>query len=255
MGELLDKTVKNTRALRAKGHTVLEMWECHFKRIVKSNLDVKLLREGFAAQDRLEPRDAFFGGRTNAIKLFHECTDPGEKIKYVDFTSLYPWVCKYGRYPIGHPEIFLGDDIPHNLEGLLKCTILPPQNLYHPLLPYRSGGKLLFPLCRTCADARIVGICEHNDVDRAITGTWISAEVEKATALGYKILKKIEAWHFSKTERYDPATKTGGLWAPYMNLWLREKQQVKKMTFLLLLLLLLLVVVVVVVVVVVLFYT
>ena len=80
MGELLDKTVKTTRALRAKGHTVLEMWECHFKRIVKSNLDVKLLREVFAAQDRLEPRDAFTSARIPEKKsntwILHPCT-PG----------------------------------------------------------------------------------------------------------------------------------------------------------------------------------
>ena len=226
MGELLDKTRKTTKSLRALGHTVLEMWECHFKTIIKRNAYAKTLQQGFAAQDRLEPRDAFFGGRTNAIKLFHQCTDPGETIRYVDFTSLYPWVCKYGKYPLGHPEIFIGDDIPDALEGLLKCTILPPQNLYHPLLPYRSGGKLLFTLCRTCADERLVGICQHSERSRAITGTWVSAEVNKAVSLGYKILEKIEAWHFSRTERYDPSTKTGGLWAPYMNLWLREKQQV-----------------------------
>jgi hypothetical protein len=30
--------------------------------------------------DPLEPRDAFFGGRNNAAKLFHECKD-GEKIR------------------------------------------------------------------------------------------------------------------------------------------------------------------------------
>ena len=47
MGELLDKALKTTRTLRAKGHTVLEMRECHFKGIVKANLDVKCLLEGF----------------------------------------------------------------------------------------------------------------------------------------------------------------------------------------------------------------
>ena len=54
----------------------------------------------------LNPRDAFFGGRTNTATLYHKADESiGEQIKYVDFTSLYPWVNKYGEYPVGHPEI------------------------------------------------------------------------------------------------------------------------------------------------------
>ena len=32
--------------------------------------------------------------------------------------------------------------------GLAKCTILPPTELYHPVLRYHEQGKLTFPLCR-----------------------------------------------------------------------------------------------------------
>lgn len=52
----------------------------------------------------LTPRDALFGGRTNALKLYHKCQQD-EQIKYIDYTSLYPNVHKYGVYPTGHPEI------------------------------------------------------------------------------------------------------------------------------------------------------
>jgi len=51
------------------------------------------------------PREAFFGGRTNAIRLYHKCK-PGEKIKYVDVCSLYPWVCKTGMFPVGYANLF-----------------------------------------------------------------------------------------------------------------------------------------------------
>jgi hypothetical protein len=34
-------------------------------------------------RDRLNPRDSFFGGRTNAIKLYHETDNPGETEKYL----------------------------------------------------------------------------------------------------------------------------------------------------------------------------
>jgi hypothetical protein len=32
----------------------------------------------------------------------------------------------------------------------MKCTVVPPMNLYHPVLPFRCNKKLLFCLCRTC---------------------------------------------------------------------------------------------------------
>jgi hypothetical protein len=44
--------------------------------------------------DRLNPRDTFYGGRTNAIKLFHEIQQPqpGETMEYYDFTR---YVCVF----------------------------------------------------------------------------------------------------------------------------------------------------------------
>ena len=44
-------------------------------------------------------------------------------------------------------------------------------------------------------------------------------------AKGYKILKIYEVYHFSETTQYNPLTKLGGLFADYINMWLRHKQQ------------------------------
>ena len=52
----------------------------------------------------LEPRDAFFGGRTEAFTL-HAESNEGETIKYYDVTSLYPFINKTGKYVIGHPTV------------------------------------------------------------------------------------------------------------------------------------------------------
>lgn len=54
----------------------------------------------------LEPRDAFFGGRTNTAALYYK-TDTliGEELKYMDVTSLYPFINMTGEYPVGHREI------------------------------------------------------------------------------------------------------------------------------------------------------
>lgn len=67
-------------------------------------------------------------------------------MRYVDVCSLYPYVIKNGPLPVGHPEILtdkFGDLGAYF--GLIKCRVLPSRGLYHPVLPYRSGGKLLFP--------------------------------------------------------------------------------------------------------------
>jgi hypothetical protein len=59
----------------------------------------------------LEIRDAFYGGRVNCSKLYHKANvRDGEKIFYMDFTSLYPTVNKvnnisYSSYII--PILFL----------------------------------------------------------------------------------------------------------------------------------------------------
>ena len=44
----------------------------------------------------LDPRDAFFGGRTNAYQLYRH-VEGDERILYYDFKSLYPYVNKYCR--------------------------------------------------------------------------------------------------------------------------------------------------------------
>jgi len=225
MEELRQRTRLKIQYLRKKGHMVMEKWECQFRNEMKEDPALQEFYQYYQPHEPIQPRQAFMGGRVNAITLFYEPL-PDEQIRYVDFTSLYPYVCKYARFPVGHPEIYRGEDIPDHIEGLLKCKVLPPPILFHPVLPYRVNSKLLFPLCRSCAMDTTQGRCPHDDAeDRALTGTWVSVELDKAEELGYVILEKYEAWHFPHTTQYDPVTKEGGLWATYINLWLKEKQQ------------------------------
>ena len=86
IGNLLSKTQKATAKLRSLGYAVVEIWEHEFLKQKKDDELQKFL-ETHDVTDRLNPRDAFFGGRTNAVRLYYEGT-----AKYVDFTSLYPWV-------------------------------------------------------------------------------------------------------------------------------------------------------------------
>lgn len=99
----------------------------------------------------LNPRDAFYGGRTGAVSLYCKAEET-DLIKYADVTSLYPFANKYKEYPDHFPLIYTSpsdQDISHYF-GIAKVDILPPQLLLHPVLPNGAGGKLTFPLCAAC---------------------------------------------------------------------------------------------------------
>ena len=58
-----------------------------------------------------------------------------------------------------------------------------------------------------------------------MTGTWVTMELQKALQIGYRVLKIYEVWHFDEVSVYDPDTKEGGLFASYVNAFLKLKQE------------------------------
>lgn len=168
MGEVYTATMKKESKLWESVASVIFMWECEWRQRKKDDPVLQALIASFNLQEPLNPREAFFGGRTNAVTLYQK--PQAQKMGYYDFTSLYPWVNKYGRYPTGHPIIIynLSNQSISNYFGLAECTILPPPKLFHPVLPFRCGGKLVFPLCRSCAKEDIdkpllakASVCHH----------------------------------------------------------------------------------------------
>lgn len=225
MREIYQKTLDRNQSIRKAGYQLVSLWECEWKHLKKSNSEITQFLNTHQLKSRLEPRDAFYGGRTNAVQLYRK-TDPGEEIRYVDYTSLYPWVNKNCAYPVGHPTIITqpeGTDI-SGYCGLVKCVVVPPHNLYHPVLPYRCGGKLTFPLCRTCVEMqlplpllqRTYG-CRHNENERSLTGTWCTPELKKAVKEGYVIQKIYEVWDFEE--------QSTQLFKNYVNTFLKLKQE------------------------------
>ena len=65
--------------------------------------DIKTFTDHLDIVTPLNPRDAFCGGSTNAVKLYRHIED--EEISYYDYASLYPYVNKNSEYPLGHPKI------------------------------------------------------------------------------------------------------------------------------------------------------
>ena len=120
------------------------------------------------------------------------------------FCSLYPTVQYYKKYPIDHPtKIFKPEYYDKSWFGLIKCKVLPPRKLYHPVLPQRikvkNYEKLIFTLCKTCSKTKNKNICSHDNNERSFIGTWTTDEVNKAISKGYKILNVFEVWHFENT--------------------------------------------------------
>jgi hypothetical protein len=79
----------------------------------------------------------------------------GETIQYCDVMSLYPYICKYFKFPVVDHVLHVGEacrDMDAMLEkDGLKCTILLPTHLYHPVLHFRCKNRLFFCLGRSCA--------------------------------------------------------------------------------------------------------
>lgn len=216
MAALYSKHVKRINFLKEKSKNIIEIWECEYDILCKQEEFIRLT-EFSNIYSPINPRDCLFGGRTNAVKLYHKCEE-NEKIKYIDFTSLYPYVQKRRTYPIGHPNIirqFSNYNI-ENYFGIIKCCILPPKGLFLPVLPAKINNKLVFSLCNKCAYLKINN-CNHDDSQRTISGTWISEEVKLALKYGYKITKLIEVWHFDN--------KSDLLFSQYVDTFIKAKTE------------------------------
>ena len=223
--ELYEATCAKLQRLTRAGYRLTVQWECQWEQQVKSTPAIQSFLQSMDTTPPLQPREAFFGGRTGAVSLYHK-VGPGEKIYYVDVTSLYPWVNKTAYYPLKHPTILFepaNQDL-NDYFGIALVTILPPRGLYHPVLPVRSGGKLTFPLCMACVREQQPkpllersAHCNHTDQERQLRGTWCTPEIQKAVDMGYVLVHIHEVWHFAKKKR--------GLFKDYVDTWLKLKQE------------------------------
>jgi len=186
-------------------------------------------------------RDAFYGGRTEPIKLLKNFKKTNETGKYIDVCSLYPTVMYYDEYPVGHPTRIVKPKLRNELGvqevyydenwfGLMHCKMLPPRGLYIPVLPYKQktaeAHKLMFGLCRKCMakceekcdhhkQSETSSKCHHSDDERAITGFWTTVEIKKALEKDYKIMDIYEVQHFEK--------KSTDLWRNYIKKFMKIK--------------------------------
>ena len=184
-GQLLSDTLRISKEIKNAGYKLVEMWECQWDVDVKK-MGINTNRPDLEHCKPLKPREVYFGGRVNAVKLYYKCVGT-ETIDYLDITSMYPHVMSAPQYyyPVKTPTILKkGRDtmLPiQDLFGLIKCRIQPPRDLYFPVLPERSANnsKIVFHL-------------------NEMTGTWTSFEVQRAVEKGYILLDVYEQHHFTE---------------------------------------------------------
>ena len=201
MGTLNDLTIEKRETIKSVGYNHVSIYECQLNK----NKEFQQFAKDFEQEivEPLNPRDSFYGGRTNCVKLLYNFKE-NECGRYVDFCSLYPTVQYYQKYPIGHPtKIHNPEKYRNSWYGLIKCKVVPQKGLYHAVLPQRikvdSYEKLIFTLCKTCAETSNQSECKHSDNERSLIGTWTTDEVNEAIKKGYKVLEVYEVWHFDKT--------------------------------------------------------
>ena len=212
----------------------LVFWECQWERLKNGNineLDEKeqqtanqvryFLANCYTKRKRLAPREGLRGGKVETYVFgwaSHKRT--GYEFKYYDYTSLYPSVSSDTDHPFptGKVQVLIRqEDLKrlifreekvyyfdcgeheHQVKGLLQLTILAPQNLHIPFLPYRinqpgEAEKSLSALCRTCCEQKNKHCCNHTPRERSFTSVWTLDEIAYALRLGYKIIELHEAY-------------------------------------------------------------
>jgi len=76
-----------------------------------------------------------------------------ETVQYLDVLNLYQYIGKYFKLPVGRSVIHVQDvckdkEACLRMDAQIKCSIFPPEKLYHPMLPFRTNKKHMLCLFR-----------------------------------------------------------------------------------------------------------
>ena len=208
-GKLNSETSSRLNYLKMRCSNLIIMKEYQYlKTIEGKNV------ERFQKKSPIKIRDSLYGGRTSPAILYKDCVNRG-KIHYVDFVSLYPSIRFVKYFPVGEHHVVIDNEIIINcieeemkkepeqrICGFVKCKILPPTDMFFPVLPIRLHEKLMFVLCLECAKLKNHNeICNHPEKKRLLFGTWCLHDIYKALEHGYKIHKTYELIYYEKKMR------------------------------------------------------
>jgi hypothetical protein len=83
MGNLLEETEARDQMLKDAGFHVVTMWEHDYDSKIRHEPEFREFCKGVVVLEPMNPRAAFYGGRTNAVKLHHK-VQGDEEIRYYD---------------------------------------------------------------------------------------------------------------------------------------------------------------------------
>ena len=156
---------------------------------------------------RLIPRVALRNSYFDVFNLkFDKLLYPDYEMKFLDINSHYAFVASEYKFMVGKYTVLIGDSIQKlqlqnnkfffnnkHVLGAVLLSILPPQNLMFPFLPYKTkSGNTVNTLCRTCAEKLSVN-CNHSIQERALISCYMISEIEFALSLNYEIVTIFEA--------------------------------------------------------------
>lgn len=206
-------------------------WTCEIDKMLEEDKEMAKCFEEYLDRGPIDLRKGFYGGRTAPRKLYHKL-QPGQKISYLDFNSLYPDTNFRTEYPIGIPKVLVinknvnwthPSQIPPGL-SFLKVFVVPPRKNIIPVLPTKLNEKdarLLFPLCIKCAAENPKGnvdanySCQHSDNERGWVSLCTSIELAEALEQGYVVTELMRMLVFDRTD--------SNLFKPYVREFMSEK--------------------------------
>lgn len=191
-------------------------WECSFYKI-KSTERFQLFSQKCLKKHplvRLCARDCFRGAYFDVCAhKWSRLSFPDEKLYFLDIVGLYSHVTMTNTFMTGKYKIVIGEDLTNlkitnncfyykdlRISGAILLTILPPQNLLHPFLMYKTKqGRTVLTLCRSCCETFSKN-CKHNCDQRSLTGSYMISEIEFSLNLGYRIIDIFECHAYFESD-------------------------------------------------------
>jgi hypothetical protein len=195
---------------------IIIVWECQYRNERETDYVQYFLKNEFKFHPllRLRPRTCVRGAFFDVYALkWSKKMCPNEKLYFIDVNGLYSYCAIKFKFMIGKYEIAIGKNIKNisfvnykcyfknqPIMGSMLVTIIPPKDLLHPFLLYRTkNGKTVNTLCSKCCETQNK-FCKHNDMERAITSCYMISEIEFALRLNYKLVNIHECHYYFNSD-------------------------------------------------------
>jgi hypothetical protein len=100
------EAMEGFQKVKNAGYPFVSTGGCEFEKLLHytPGIENKLFSHSYVKNHQNNIRDASYGGRTESSKS-HFRVMLGKEVRYVDIISLYPYVCKYVQFLVGHSEV------------------------------------------------------------------------------------------------------------------------------------------------------